>query len=249
MSNIISKYKETGMISIDQPVGYNTMKSRLYNWKKRGLLSHIRRGVYLPANIQNKYQIACNSVDNGCLAYHSALEFYMLQTQEFNWLYVHSSTPFRSFEYLNQRYVYKPLQFIYKPLVTKKDTGYPITVTSISQTIIDCLNNIGLAGVIEELLFALIEVDPDSVIEEDMLECLKLYQKKSLYQRTGFILSQLQEQLNLSDMFFDVCKKKMGNTTSYLTNPSRCDTYFKEWNVCAPKDVMKEIEKGVYYEF
>lgn len=64
MSNIISKYKETGMISIDQPVGYNTMKSRLYNWKKRGLLSHIRRGVYLPANIQNKYQIACNSVDN-----------------------------------------------------------------------------------------------------------------------------------------------------------------------------------------
>ena len=94
-----------------------------------------------------------------------------------------------------------------------------------------------------------IEVDPDSVIEEDMLECLKLSQKKSLYQRTGFILSQLQEQLNLSDMFFDVCKKKMGNTTSYLTNPSRCDTYFKEWNVCAPKDVMKEIEKGVYYEF
>ena len=62
--------------------------------------------------------------------------------------------------------------------VTKKDTGYPITVTSISQTIIDCLNNIGLAGGIEELLFALIEVDPDSVIEEDMLECLKLYQKE-----------------------------------------------------------------------
>ena len=77
------------------------------------------------------------------------------------------------------------MQFIYKPLVTKKDTGYLITVTSISQTIIDCLNNIGLAGGIEELLFALIEVDPDSVIEEDMLECLKLYQKKSLYQRTG----------------------------------------------------------------
>lgn len=82
-----------------------------------------------------------------------------------------------------------------------------------------------------------------------MLECLKLYQKKSLYQRTGFILSQLQEQLNLSDRFFDVCKNNMGNTTSYLISPSRCDTYFKEWNVCAPKDVMKEIQKGVYYEF
>lgn len=104
--------------------------------------------------------------------------------------------------------MYISLCSLYTTIGYKKDTGYPITVTSISQTIIDCLNNIGLAGGIEELLFALIEVDPDSVIEEDMLECLKLYQKKSLYQRTGFILSQLQEQLNLSDMFFDVCKRR-----------------------------------------
>lgn len=248
MKSILSKYK-TDMISMEQPVGYNTMKSRLYNWKKRGLLSHIRRGVYLPADIQNKFQIACNSVDNGCLSYHSALEFYMLQTQEFNWLYVHSSTPFRSFEHLNELYVYKPLQFIYKPLITKKDTGYPIMVTSISQTIIDCLYNIGLAGGIEELLFALIEVDPASIIEKDMLECLSLYQNKNLYQRTGFILSQFREHLNLSDRFFDICKKNMGNTTSYLISPSHCDTYFKEWNICAPKNVMKEIQKGVYYEF
>ena len=28
--------------------------------------------------IQNKYQIACNSVDNGCLAYHSALELSLI---------------------------------------------------------------------------------------------------------------------------------------------------------------------------
>lgn len=249
MNDVISKYKETARMNIDRPIGYNTMKSRLYNWKKRGLLSHIRRGVYLPADIQNKFQIACNSVENGCLSYHSALEFYMLQTQEFNWLYVHSSIPFRSFEYLNERYVYKPLQFIYNPLITKKDTGYPIMVTSISQTIIDCIYNIGLAGGIEELLFALIEVDPAALIEEDMLKCLQLYKRKSLYQRTGFILSQLNEHLNLSDDFFNVCRKNMGNTTSYLISPSRCDNYFGDWNICAPKDIMKEIQKGVYYEF
>lgn len=247
--NIIAKYKNLDMVGINRPIGHNTMKSRLYHWKKQGILSHIRRGVYLPAHIQNKFQIACNSVKDGCLSYHSALEFYMLQTQEFNWLYIHSSIPFREFEYLNEQYIYKPLQFIYKPVITETETGYPIKVTSISQTIIDCLNNIGLAGGIEELLFALIEVDPTSVIEEDMLECLKLYQKKSLYQRTGFILSRLQEQLNLSDRFFDICKKKMGNTTSYLINPSHCDTYYKEWNICAPQNIMEEIQKGAYYEF
>lgn len=46
MSNIISKYKETGMISIDQPVGYNTMKSRLYNWKSE-VCYHIFAGEYI----------------------------------------------------------------------------------------------------------------------------------------------------------------------------------------------------------
>ena len=225
------------------------MKSRLYHWKKRGLVSHIRRGVYLPASIQNKFQIACNSVDHGCLSYHSALEFYMLQTQEFNWLYVHSDVPFRPFEHLNERYIYKPLQFIYKPLVTEEESGYPITVTSISQTIIDCLYNIGLAGGIEELLFALAEIDPSSLVEEDMLTCLMWYQKKSLYQRAGFILSHFKEQLHLSDRFFSICREKKGSTTSYLISPSRCDAYFKEWNICAPKNIMKEIQKGAHDAF
>lgn len=249
MNNLLSKYKETSMIDINRPIGYNTLKSRLYIRKKRGLLSHIRRGVYLPSEIQNKFQIACNSVDDGCLSYHSALEFYMLQTQEFNWLYVHSSNPFRPFDYLNERYIFKPLQFIYKPLIVKKRTGYPIKVTSISQTIIDCLYNIGLAGGIEELLYALIELDPVSLVEGDMIECLTLYRNKSLYQRTGFILSLFRERLNLSDRFFSICKTNMGNTTSYLINPSLCNTYFKDWNVCAPKDIMKDIQKGEYYDF
>ena len=41
----------------------------------------------------------------------------------------------------------------------------------------------------------------------DMLECLKLYQRKSSYQCTGFILFLLNERLNLSDRFFEICKK------------------------------------------
>jgi predicted transcriptional regulator of viral defense system len=230
-------------------IGYNTQKSRLYNWKKRGVISHIRKGVYFPTDIQNKFQIACNSVENGCLSYHAALEYYLLQTQEFNWLYIHSSVPFREFVYQNEKYIYKPLKFIYKPLVDKENPEFPIIVTSLSQTIIDCIYNIGLAGGIEELLYALVEADSSRINESEMLECLRLYDMKSLYQRAGYLLSYFKDILKLSNLFFDVCKRGMGQNVSYLTSPYSCDSFSKEWNICAPKNVMKQMQKDYFYEF
>ena len=34
----------------------------------------VRRGVYMPVEIDNKFIIGCNAVEDGVLAYHSALE-------------------------------------------------------------------------------------------------------------------------------------------------------------------------------
>ena len=246
--NTINKNMISTKISHSE-VGYNTLKSRLYNGKRKGFISHIRKGVYLPTEIQNKFQIACNSVKDGCLSYHAALEYYLLHTQAFNWLYVHSSAPFREFIYQNEKYVYKPLKFIYKPLVDSENSEFPITVTSLSQTIIDCIYNIGLAGGIEELLYALVEVDSSKINEREMLKCLSLYNMKSLYQRTGYLLSQFKDVLELSDSFFDVCQNEMGQNVSYLIAPDYCDSFSKEWNICAPKDIMKEIQKSYSYEF
>lgn len=116
---------------------------------------------------------------------HAALEYYLLQTQEFNWMYVHSSSSFRTFEYMNESYIYKPVKFLYNPVLVDDDNPYPILVTSLNQTIIDCLYNINLAGGLEELLYAISELDSEKSVHE-MLHCLKLYNNKSLYQRTDF---------------------------------------------------------------
>lgn len=249
--DIVQSYKQLERFRLHNPNGtpeYSTIKSRFYNWKKKGLLSHVRKGVYLPSELNDKFRIACNAVEKGCLVYHAALEYYLLQTQEFNSLYVHSSSPFRTFTYQNESYLYKPVKFLHHPVVIDEATPYPIRVTSLSQTIIDCLYNINLAGGLEELLYAISELDPKGIREKDMLYCLKLYKSKSLYQRAGFILSHFKETLGLSDSFFETCKTGMGKTISYLINPYYCDSFSKDWNLCIPENVMKQIQKDNYYE-
>ena len=77
MPKILSSMEEA-LMKKDNEVCYNTRKSRLYNRTRRGLLSHVRKGVYVPAQLTDKFMIACNAVENGCLVYHSALEYYGL---------------------------------------------------------------------------------------------------------------------------------------------------------------------------
>lgn len=226
----------------------STIKSRFYQWKKQGMLAYVRKGVYLPTDLHDKFRIACNAVEDGCLVYHAALEYYMLQTQEFNSLYIHSPSTFRPFTYLNQSYIYKPVKFLHKPIIIDKKEPYPIRVTSLSQTVIDCLYNINLAGGLEELLYALSDIAPETINEKDMLHCLKLYNSKSLYQRAGYILSCFKESLQLSDAFFMSCKSSIGSNVSYLINPYHCNSFSKEWNLCIPYNIMKQIQKDSIYE-
>ena len=241
MQKILSSMEEA-LMKQDNEVCYNTRKSRLYNRTRRGLLSHVRKGVYVPSYLTDKFMIACNAVDNGCLVYHSALEYYALHTQSFNWLYVHSTTPFRTFEHLNETYIYKPVNYLINPLIDLTNKDYPIRVTSLSQTVIDCIRHIDLAGGLEELMNALDWIGLGKLDEAVMIQCLDATPSKSVYQRAGYLLSLYQEQLGLSDAFFGHCKERIGNNVSYLTPDEDCDTYDKKWKICVPQIKQKEYE-------
>ena len=233
---------EEALMKQDNEVCYNTRKSRLYNRTRKGLLSHVRKGVYVPSYLTDKFMIACNAVENGCLVYHSALEYYTLHTQSFNWIYVHSTTPFRTFTHLNETYIYKPVSYLINPNLDLANESYPIRVTSLSQTIIDCIRHIDLAGGLEELMNALDWIEIGKLDEAEMIQCLDAVPSKSVYQRVGYLLSLYQGQLGLSDSFFAHCKKQIGNNVSYLTPDEDCDTYDKKWKICVPKIEQKEYE-------
>lgn len=224
------------------PVKESIMWSRLRQGKKKNLLALVRRGVYMPIEIDNKFIIGCNAVEDGVIAYHSALEYYLLQTQEFNEIYIHSPHNFRTFEYLGETYSCKKLKFLHNLIKTVDSSGYELRVTSLSQTLVDCMYNINLAGGIEELMYALSECPANKTCGNDLLKCLELYDNKSLWQRAGFLFSMFNHRFKLSDLFFKKCKSAMGKNQSYLINPYFCNSFNKEWNLCIPDNLKAQLK-------
>ena len=225
-----------------QSIEESKMISRLHRDTKKGLVVKVRKGVYMPEEVDNKFVVGCNAVEDGVLSYHSALEYHLLQTQEFNTLYIHSPKKFRDFVYLGERYKHKPLKFLINPIEQEFFPGYKVRVTNPSQTLIDCLYNINLAGGIEELIYAIMECPAEIISESQLVECLKAYGNKSLWQRTGYIFELLKNPQNLSPEFFSQCKKYSGETMSYLIQPYHCNLYNKEWNIYVPENIIDSIK-------
>ena len=157
-------------------------------------------------------------------------------------MYIHSTRNFRKFEYLGETYSYKKLKFLHHPITTVDHSGYALRVTSLSQTLIDCMYNINLAGGIEELMYALSECPANEICENDLLKCLELYGNKSLWQRAGYLFSLFNHRFKLSDYFFKKCKSSMGNNQSYLINQYFCNSFNKEWNLCIPDHLKAQLK-------
>ena len=224
----------------------NVAKEILRRYKKQGLISQIRRDLYsvtdlaTKACLASKFEIACQITPSSCLAYHTALEYHGLAHQVFYLLYVFSAKTFQNFDY-------EGLSYIFCPMSSDAGIVCPVTdalvsVTDMERTVLDCINRIDLCGGLEELVqcFAIITY----INEGKLLDYLEGINKKFLYQKTGFILSYFQKEMKLSDYFFEYCKSKIEKSTRYLTDTQESDTYFKEWKLCAPQNILSYLEQG-----
>ena len=90
------------------------VSSLLYKYKKKNIITRIRKNVYLPTNPddgyvdENKFEIGCSSVPDSYLSYHSAMEYYGWQNQVFNRIYLSAPKRFRPFEFDFVEYTYAP---------------------------------------------------------------------------------------------------------------------------------------------
>ena len=224
----------------------NVAKEILRRYKKQGLISQVRRDLYVAtdlatkASLAGKFEIAGHITPSSYLAYHAALEYHGLAHQVFYHLYVSSNKTFRNFDYDGISYIYCP---------SKSDAGVvrPVTdsyvrVTDLERTVVDCIDRIDLSGGLEELVqcFAIITY----INERKLLDYLNGFDKQFLYQKAGFILGYFQKEMKLGDAFFEYCQSKIGKSTRYLTDTGESDTYFKEWKLCAPENILSFLEQG-----
>ena len=119
-----------------------------------------------------------------------------------------------------------------------------VRVSSLERTIIDCIDNVDLAGGIEELLNALEQVG--SLNEKKLLDVLASYNNMFLYQKTGYILEHFKEELKLSDAFFDECEPKVDNAIRYFLQDEYSNIKFNsKWQLMAPLNLLSRMNGGL----
>ncbi|MEZ7873355.1 MAG: hypothetical protein QMB47_00040 [Bacteroidales bacterium] len=231
---------------VDLSGNESSAKDLLQSYKKQRLICHIRRDLYSVTDLAskihtaNKFEIASKITDSSYLSYHSALEYHGLAHQVFYDIYVSSNKKFKSFEFDEINYLFCQPKIDLGVTIPSADSL--IRITDLERTVVDCIDRIDRSGGIEELVkcFSLITF----LNEEKLLKYLDQYSKQFLYQKAGFILQYFKNETKISKNVFDLCKRKIGMSTRYLTDPQESDTYFAEWKICAPANILLFLEQG-----
>lgn len=187
-----------------------------------------------------KFEIASKISNTSFVCYHSALEYYGLANQVFGDVLVGSLTKFNNFIFEDNEYICKPVKNI---KFVNDIVSEGIRVSSLEKTIVDCINNIDLAGGIEEVLNTLEQIK--FVNESKLLEILKDINKMYLYQKVGFLFELYNTQLDLSNEFFEECKSHVSKKVNYFMQYEFKDTELNEkWNLIVPKNIKSRINGG-----
>lgn len=224
-------------------------EKQLNNWIYRKIKSKdikkVRNGLYVLVDgagyvNASKFEIASKISKDSFVAYHSALEYYGIANQVFGDVIVCSSTKFNNFEFENIEYINKVTKN-YVEVINAVTAG--VRVSSLERTIIDCIDNVNLAGGIEEVLNALEQI---KVLDEDkLISVLSSYDQVLLFQKAGYILEHFKEQLNLSDRFFKFCQSKLTNQIKYFLQDDYKDFGFNaRWKLMVPKNLKSHINGG-----
>ena len=230
-------------------ISYFSSKDQFDNWIKTKVknkqIKKIRNGLYVSLDQEGaigvtKFEIASKISKNSFVCYHSALEFYGIANQVFSDMVIGSSSRFNSFEF-------DGIEFSCKISKNYEQVNYneneKVRVTSLERTIIDCIDNIDLAGGIDEILSALEQIK--ILDEKKLLEVLKSYNHVLLYQKVGYILEQFKNELMISDGFFKECQKKLTNQIKYfLQDDYKNIEYNRTWRLMAPKDIKVRMYGG-----
>ena len=204
----------------------------------------IRNDMYLcisgetGAPVANRFQIAGSITPTSCVSHHTAMEYYGITDQVFYDVYVSSKTGFRGFEF--DGYSYHCVASRISEGIDRPEYSGGIAVTDQERTLIDSIKDMDKIGGMEEILK---DIENFRHLNENkLLKYLELYKNQFLYQKTGFLLSGLREQLGLSEQFFCICKGMIKKSKRYLTRDITTGNYNNEWNLIIP--VNMKIQNG-----
>ena len=219
-------------------------KSILYDYQKKGYIEKVKRDLYVVISLETKqpvlsrYQIGSQLYPDAVISHHSAFEVFGYANQVFYEVYVETESRFRDFEY-NRIWYYHMRKNICKDVVTNGK----LRVTGIEQTIVDSIKDFNKIAGLEEVLRCIMLVP--GVREDKLLEAISAYNNMFLYQKCGYILEQLQDDLGLSNSFFEYLSRCVTDSKRYLIKENRQNVWNPKWKLYVPDNFMHLVDKGV----
>ncbi len=223
----------------------NAAAWQIRRYLQKGYIERVRRDLYAVISMEtgqaipNRYQIASRVTDDACVSHHSAFEYYGYGNQVFYDVYFATEKRVRPFSYDGVNYC--PLVCQGNAGIIETDIG--VRVTSLERTVIDSIADFEKIGGLEELLRCLLLIpllDPNK-----LLAALELYGLSQLYQKAGYILEALKDDLSLPEHFFTECERRSSASKTYLFEKQSNFVLHKRWKLFAPKDLKAIVNKGV----
>ena len=212
-----------------------------------GMVLKIRRNLYTCKSgetggpVADRFQIAGNITKTSYISHHSAMEYYGVADQVYYEVYVSSETEFKDFDFEGYTYRFiKPK--ISSGIVSPQYSG-GIHVTDKERTILDSIKDVDRIAGFEEVICNIEALQ--GVKEERLLKYLELYNNQFLYQKTGYLLSHMQNRFGLSDRFFDTCREKAGKSTRYLSSDQKEGKFCSDWKLVVPDMIFQTKNGGV----
>ena len=222
-----------------------TARAALGKLLKENMILKIRNGLYTCVSgenggpVANRFQVASAISPSSYVSHHTAFEYYGNVDQIFYEVYVGSETRFHDFVF--DGYIYHYVKEQMKEGIVSPEYSGGVRVTDKERTIVDSIRDINLIAGLEEVLSCVVSVN--NIDENKMLNYLAGYGSGFLYQKTGFIFSEYQMELGISNDFIKMCKERSGNSKRYLTNGISEPGYSGEWKLVYPKNI-KQIKNG-----
>lgn len=228
-----------------QDIAHSFLSERSMQYKLQALIENgrvakIKNGLYATINpltgdiFANRFEIGSALFPNAYIGYHSALEFHGYSHQMFSEVQVFS-------EKRNLPFIFEGLEYrFYTPSLENGvlclEQQAKICVTDLERTVLDCIDRIDLAGGLEELVMALVNIP--YLNEKKVLLYLQEYNKKFLYKKTGFLFSHFNCSLFSNDFYFS-CQKNIAERTDDLRENKKLSSRFDtKWKIIYPSELI-----------
>lgn len=221
-----------------------TAESLIREYLKKGYIERVRRDLYAVISLETKqpiasrYGIGCALFPDAILTHHSAYEVYGFANQVFYTVYIATKNRFSDFTYNGITY-HRVLPK--ENTVTTNVNG--LHVTSIEQTVVDSIADFEKIAGLEETLRC-ISLIPE-LDEQKLIKILTERCNGFLWQKCGYVLSELNDVLYLSENFFDVCRNhKAGSKRQLMQNAPYVQQWDREWGLYVPGALEVVMDKG-----